>query len=445
MTTRVLAGRWVVEGALAAGGMGSIFRGRDAQDGSAVAIKILKRALVDDHVVRARFTREALSLAKLRDPGIVRVLDCGEAEGDLFTVLELISGETLEQSMQRALGLPSASWPAMDVGRATRIAGRILAALETCHANDIVHRDVKPSNVIVEGDGPDPRVTLIDFGLARIARIGGDPLDKLTETGTVHGTPHYMAPEQCRGEDVGPASDVYSTGVLFYEMLAGSGPYQAKDAATFMAQHLFVEPPPLRDVAPHVPPGIAVVVHAMLSKRPEDRPTASMARRALSSALAGTDPEARAEARAVHRHEVASLSRSERTIGGSSRAPEHTSEPADDAGGAVLVWMEMGDRNAALRGCLSVAGLACTAASDEEPPEVGPRDVVIASASEGLARVRRLRALDANVPVVVVDVGSTEETTEAIRAGASDMLLRDAPDADLVPKVRRLLRRRARR
>jgi len=106
----------------------------------------------------------------------------------------------------------------------------------------------------------------------------------------VQGTPHYMAPEQCRGEDVGPPGDIYSAGVLFYEMLAGSNPFRGTDAATFMAQHLFVDPPPLHQIAPHVSAGVSAAVAAALAKQPQDRPTARELRDALTSAAKGTDP-----------------------------------------------------------------------------------------------------------------------------------------------------------
>src|SRR5262249_51869314 len=163
-----------------------------------------------------------------------------------------------------------------------------------------------------------------------------------------HGTPHYMAPEQCRGEDVGPPSDVYSSGVVLYEMLAGASPYHGKDAASLMAQHLFVEPPPLRAVAVHVSAGVSALVHALLATSPEDRASAQGARTTLAAALGGADPEAAAAAKADDRRQVAGLSRAARALG--ARA-----EAASDAAteGNVVVWTRSSDRSAALRGCLS--------------------------------------------------------------------------------------------
>ncbi len=426
---RRLGDRFVIESPLGAGGMGSIYRGRDERLDEEVAIKILKPAHLDDAVLRERFRREALSLAKLRHPGIVTVLDFGEADGDLYTVLELVRGETLERVMQRDR--------AMTILRAGPILDQILAALEVCHEHDIVHRDLKPSNVMVSMVSGVEHVKLIDFGLAR---MGTGTIEKLTETGTVQGTPHYMAPEQCRGEDVGPPGDIYSAGVVFYEMLAGGTPFRGNDAATFMAQHLFVEPSPLRHVAPHVSPGVSAAVGAALAKQPQDRPTARELRDALTSAAKGTDPEALGQAAATLRRHASGLERSERALTGHAPAERPERTPL----GNVTVWMPVSDRSAALRGCLATGGLSCSLAPSDALPDVSGQSAVVVSARDGMARVRRLREHAPKLVIVVVDVAGPDETTESIRAGASDMLLREAPDADLVPKLERLLRRRAR-
>jgi hypothetical protein len=275
--------------------------------------------------------------------------------------------------------------------------------------------------------------------------MGGGAIDKLTETGTVQGTPHYMAPEQCRGEEVGPAGDVYSAGVLFYEILAGSEPFRGNDAATFMAQHLFVEPPPLREIAPHVSAGVAAAIHSALEKQPHDRPTARELRDALAAAAKGTDPEALSEAASALRRHATGLSRSERALTGRPAPSAPPVRGAVEPPGNVIVWMSMSDRSAALRSCLATAGLSCSLAGTEEPPESANENVaVVVSARDGVERVRRLRELAAKVPIIVVDVAGPDETTASIRAGASDMLLCEAPDADLAPKIQRLLRRRAR-
>jgi len=423
---RRVGDRFVVEEELGSGGMGSIHRGRDERLGAEVAIKILKPSHLEDPILRERFRREARSLATLRHPGIVTVLDFGESDGDLYTVLELVRGDTLEALMNAE--------PPMSMARAAPLLDQILGALEVCHEHSIVHRDIKPSNVMVTIDGAVEHVTLIDFGLAR---MGTDVATKLTDTGTVQGTPHYLAPEQCRGEEVGPSGDVYSAGVLFYEMLAGENPFRASDAATFMAQHLFVEPAPLRQVAPGISAGVAAAIAAALAKQPQDRPSARELRAALRAAASGSDPETRGEAAAVLRRHVSGLERRDRAL------PAAAVRGARAVRGNVVVWMTATDRSAALRGCLGAAGLSCSIASRAELPEAHPDDrVFVVSAREGLERIARVRARRPDMLVVVVDVDGPEETTEAIRAGASDMLLREAPDADLVPKLERLLRRR---
>ena len=434
---RRIGDRFVVGEPLAAGGMGSIYRGHDERLGQDVAIKIMKHALAGDPVARERFRREARSLAKLRHPNIVTVLDSGEADGDLYTVMELVPGETLESVMARE--------GAMTMLRAGPIFDQILGALEVCHASDIVHRDLKPSNVMVESAGGGLRVLLIDFGLARLENKG---IDKLTETGTVQGTASYMAPEQCRGEEVGPPCDVYSAGVLFYEMLAGAEPFHGSDAATYMAQHLFVDPPSLTEVAPHVSAGVAAAVHAALAKQPHDRPTAHELRSALASAAKGTDPQTLAASAAERRTRASGLARSDRAITGRAGPPAASTAPSESPG-AITVWVSARERAAALRSCLGTAGLPCALVSSDDVPALSSsedeRVTVVVSARDGMERVQRLRALAPKVPIVVVDIATPDETTAAIRAGAADMLLREAPDADLPAKVLRLLKRRVER
>ncbi len=429
-------GRWVLDAELGSGGMASIYRAHHEALGTPVAVKVLKRSLLDDVVVRERFHREAKTLAVLRHPNILAVLDEGESDGDVYIVLELLEGQTLEAAIRAASPLTAQS---------VRLMGeQLLSALELCHERGVVHRDVKPSNVMLAMNDGKTRLVLIDFGLARVR---GNIASKLTETGVVQGTAHYMSPEQCRGEDVEPASDVYSVGLVLYEMLSGAAPFDGNDAATLMAQHLFVEPTPLRQVAPHVSEGVAHAVHAALAKRPSDRPTARELRALLADAAVGADPLTRAQEAAMFRQRAARLGRDERALGGGA-------DPVD--GGAamdavIVVWVGDAARAASLRGCLATAGFSCVLAAGDHAEAViadANADVadvaVVVSAREGIDRVRGLRAAAKSLPVVVVDVRAPDGTTEAIRAGASDMLLEGAPDADLVAKLTRLLRRKAR-
>lgn len=419
---RKLGDRFIVDAVLGSGGMSSIHRGRDLRLDEEVAIKFLRRSYADDPIIRERFRREAMSLARLRHPGIVSVFDFGEAEGELYIVLELVLGTTLEAMLFRG---------PLDQLRTAPIFDQFLAALEICHSGGVVHRDLKPSNLMISGD----RVTLIDFGLARIESPDGS---KLTETGIVQGTPMYMAPEQCRGIEITPATDVYATGIVLYEALSGRPPFGGDNAAVLMAQHMFSVPTPL----PNLSRGLdAAMMHA-LAKNPSDRPTAAELRSELAAAFKGTDPQALAAVAAMNRAHVAGLPRSERALTGRPPAivaptTSGTEPMLAPAVTTVALWMTASNRSAELRATLGTAGIPCITAGGEEPPNA---DVVIASAKEGIDRIARLgkRAF------ILVDVGGPAETTLAIRAGASDMLLAGAPDADVIPKLQKVLRRKKR-
>jgi serine/threonine-protein kinase len=410
---KTIGDRFVVQEELGSGGMSAVHRGLDTRLNEAVAIKFLRKGYEADPVVRERFRREAMSLAKLRHPGIVAVLDFGEADGHPYIVLELVKGTTLEVALFSGR---------LDPLRASAVFDQVLAALEICHANGVVHRDIKPSNIMLAGD----LVTLIDFGLARVE---GPESTKLTETGTVHGTPSYMAPEQCRGLDISPATDIYAVGIVMYEAMAGRPPFQGDSAAVLMAQHLFSVPAPM----PEVTPGVEAAIMHALSKNPEDRPTARELRDALGAAFRGTDPRAIAAAAAQQRAIVAGLPRHERALTGRPPAANVAPEPEMNSA-TVALWMPDGNRTANLRATLGTAGISCQVWNGPEPPAA---DLVVIS---GLERASKLgqRAF------VVVDIGGPEQTTLAIRAGASDMLLGGAPDADVIPKIRKVLRRKRR-
>jgi eukaryotic-like serine/threonine-protein kinase len=440
---RKVGERFIVTEALGGGGMGSIYRGRDERLGEDVAIKFLRRSLLRDPVLRERFRREALSLAKLRHPGIVTVLDFGEAGTDLYTVLELVRGSTLSDLIgeQQSLSLL----------RAAPIFDQILAALEVCHDSGVIHRDIKPSNIMVTTVNGVDHVKLIDFGLAHVAiQRGADGQQsslqtKLTETGTVHGTPHYMAPEQCRGEEVSAATDIYSTGIVFYESLSGVPPFRGHDAATYMAQHLFVDPPPLSQLAPDISAGISATIHRALAKKEDTRPSARELRQTLISAFKGTDPETLAANAAVERRRVGGLTRADRALTKPQTPPVPIRQATADEEPQhrVVAWMNNDERTAKLLGAIGTSGLTCTISPNASSPNLESADAVILSATQ-LERVGVLRAADPDMIVIVVDVVGPDGTTNAIRAGASDMLLQGASEADLVPKLKRLLKRRRR-
>lgn len=424
----VVAGKYRVEARIGAGGMGQVFRATHLALDAPVAIKLLHVDLADRALVRERFRREAVALASLRHPGIVSVLDFGEAEGELYAVMELLDG--------RALDAPRGG---MAVTEAAPIFDQVLSALETCHRAGVVHRDVKPSNVMLTPLDGGVRATLIDFGLARIVDAPGG---RLTTTGLVQGTPRYMAPEQCRGEEVGPAADIYALAVTMYEVLTGEDPFPVDDAASTMAYHLFVEPTPMREHVPSIPAGLEALVSRAMAKTPGERPTATEMRQELAAVLRGTDARSVAEAASRERRRVGTLARAQRSLA-SSRGAAPTSGAAL---GTALVWIASGARAASVSAALGARGLTTAIATgDELSAPTPPGTVVVVSARhDGSRQLERLRARDARVPVIAVDVASVDEASALIRAGVSDVSLEGAPDAELGAKIDRLLRRQER-
>jgi serine/threonine-protein kinase len=250
--------------------------------GERVALKVIHRHLVRDRQISKRFQREARILRRLRCQNLVSLLDFGEEDGGvLYMAIELVEGEPLDRLARRG---------PMQVARAVDLMCQVCAALEAAHAEGVVHRDLKPGNVIVEtlADGRQ-RARVLDFGMAKaLSRELSQSLTALTEQNMVFGTPEYMAPEQARGDDVDARGDVYAVGVMLYELITGSVPFQASTPIGTMTAHLVQdpEPPSSKTGEGVVPPAVeAVVLHA-LAKRREDRyPSAAALATALQKAL----------------------------------------------------------------------------------------------------------------------------------------------------------------
>ncbi len=284
----VVADRYRIESVLGDGASGVVYvaeRVRDGEDapGERVALKVIHRHLVRDPQISRRFVREASILRKLRCPNLVPLLDFGEThEGVLYMALELVEGQALDQLMREG---------PLDLQRSVAIVQQVCAALESAHAAGIVHRDLKPGNVIIEPErqGEPERARVLDFGMAKVLRgDGNDSLTALTEQNMVFGTPEYMAPEQARGDEVDARCDVYAAGVMLYELLTGSVPFESSTPIGMMTAHLMQDPPPPSDRAParSISPALeAVVLHA-LAKRTADRyPSAAALSGALDRAL----------------------------------------------------------------------------------------------------------------------------------------------------------------
>ncbi len=257
--------------------MGAVYRASQLGLERPVAVKVLKKEFAADPEVAERFMREARTMARLRHTRAAMIFDAGRlSDGRPFIVMEYAEGRTLAD----ALTCDGPFAPA----RAVRIAAEICDVLAEAHALGIVHRDLKPSNIMLTDRG----VCVLDFGIAKVL-AGGDEATRThatTESGLVIGTPRYMSPEQCLGQKVGPASDLYSVGVLVYEMLTGHPPFVDQLAAAVLVKQATQTPAPLLALRPDVPRALAIAVHTLLSKNPINRPrTANDARALLEKSI----------------------------------------------------------------------------------------------------------------------------------------------------------------
>jgi serine/threonine-protein kinase len=271
----MLAGRYRLEERIAAGGMGEVWRATDTLLQRVVAVKLLRDSLSEDPVVAERFRREALLAAQISHPNMAGVFDYVQEHDQPGIVMEFVDGESLADRLAREGKLP--------VADAVRVTSALLAALQSAHDAGIVHRDVKPGNVMLSSNG-DVKVT--DFGIARATSD-----HTLTETGTVIGTAHYLAPEQVSGAQATPSSDLYSAGAILYEMLGGRKPFQAETPIAVAMKRLTEDPPALRTLRKDVPEPVEAVVDRALARDPSDRfASAADMRAALDEAYAGVQP-----------------------------------------------------------------------------------------------------------------------------------------------------------
>ena len=250
----IFAGRYRIRALLGQGGMGSVYRAEHTGLGKDVALKVIGNL---SHDLELRFEREARAIARLDHPGCVRVLDYGEDDlGVQFLAMELVDGPTLHTAM---------AGDVLSIPRALHVAKSVLSALAHAHAHGVVHRDVKPENIMLAAR-PSFRVVLIDFGLASLKDAPA-----LTGAGIAMGSPSYIAPERLLGQPHDARSDLYSVGVVLYEMIAGIRPYLGTTPNEIMANVMARPPRPLRALVPDVSPALDAVIRRALHKDPARR------------------------------------------------------------------------------------------------------------------------------------------------------------------------------
>src|SRR5512140_294946 len=258
-------GRYRILSALGAGGMGEVYLAEDTQLRRRVALKVLPPHVADDRDRKLRFEQEARAASALNHPNIVTIHEIGSEGESIYIAMESIEGETLRNRMRSAR---------LDLKTALAIATQVAAALDAAHRGGIVHRDLKPENIMIRNDGG---VKVLDFGLAKLVQpLGGAGPDPATHTqlrttpGVIMGTAAYMSPEQARGIDVDARSDIFSFGVVLYEMLSGQLPFAGGTATDMIASILKNEPRPIAEVA-DVPPDLARIVGRCMRKDRDER------------------------------------------------------------------------------------------------------------------------------------------------------------------------------
>jgi len=265
----LIAGRYEIREHIATGGMASVFKTWDHRVERLVAIKVLRSLDKNDLRAVERFRREARAAAALAHPNAVTIYDFIEEFGQYFLVMEYIHGPTLKQLIMQRRHLHAQE--------TLEIAAQVCAVLQVAHTRGFIHRDIKPQNIMLVSNGASPGVgdaalsanllvKLTDFGIVRVAEDAG-----LTNSGIVLGTADYLSPEQARGEKLTASSDLYSLGVVMFEMLAGRPPFVGPTAVSIAMQHASTYPPPLRQFNASVPPALEQIVNRALEKEPEDR------------------------------------------------------------------------------------------------------------------------------------------------------------------------------
>jgi WD40 repeat protein len=265
--SRVVGGKYRIDALLGQGGMGSVYRATHLELDRIIALKIVLPDFVSNNETLERFRQEARASARLNHPNVISVYDFGILPtGQAYLAMELLGGRSLREEIEKNITLSPE--------RIIEVLGPVCNAVNAAHLAGVIHRDLKPDNIIIETtDRDEELIKVVDFGIAKLKERSGitSAPTNLTEPGLVMGTPHYMSPEQCRGEELDACSDIYSLGITIYEMLVGHVPFDAPTPSAVIIQHAIDPPPPLRRLRPDIPEEIERVVLRALAKGREYR------------------------------------------------------------------------------------------------------------------------------------------------------------------------------
>src|SRR5215470_8793913 len=254
-TGSVLAGRYEILQLLGRGGMGAVYKARDSELDRTVAIKLIRAEFAKNPEILRRFKQELILARQVTHKNVIRIFDLGQDDGIKFITMDFVEGQDLRQLLRENGKLPPE--------QAARVMLQICRALEAAHGEGVIHRDLKPQNIMLDGNG---RVYVMDFGIARSAYVPG-----MTQTGALIGTPEYMSPEQARGEKLTEHSDIFSLGIIFYELLTGKSPYPGDAPLATLWKRLMEKPKPPMDVVPGIPKPLNDIVMKALEIEPEHR------------------------------------------------------------------------------------------------------------------------------------------------------------------------------
>jgi serine/threonine protein kinase len=423
----VVDGKYEIVGKLGAGGVGVVYDARHRGLDRRVALKLLKSSAAEqDPEFRARFTREARVMSRLEHPHAVTVYDYGDHHGALYIAMEHLTGHALEDEVADA---------PLEIFRVINIAAQLCDVLTVTHEMDLVHRDIKPDNIFITETDHGPHATLVDFGLAFIAT--DKDLSRITQAGTVAGTPQFLSPEQAQASEIiGPASDIYSLGCVIYELLIGSPVVEGGPVLEMLNAHVFVPATSMRVEAPDsaIPASVDTFVLSMLSKTPEDRPTAFEAATFFRKMLASDDVRGRGRPAGLLEP------RSRRALT-SSNATE------DSDGSSVQDTLdqpgESGTRRLGVRGDISRELVSAARAAGWQPLPYSANqslDVVVVMAGESIDRELTGR----HPTIAVVGSDSISDAVDLLKIGVEDVVA-DADPHEIIRKAHRLYRSHQRR